>query len=370
MELVPYTLHMDYSHWNYDEIINAVLPEDMLDDAPCSFSQAGHLAHLNLRAPYLPYKSLLAQVILDKNSKIKTVVNKLEDVGSHSVFRTFPMEILAGPADTTVEVKESNCTFIFDFAKVYWNTRLGHEHERIIAKFQPGEAVCDVMAGVGPFAVPAGKKDVFAWANDLNPESFYALRENIKRNKVGAFVRPFNTDGRAFIRQSIRDLYQEHLSPATNPVIVPGQPIKYSRSKAQAGIKQPTRTPDRKIPVPPTFAHFVMNLPASAVEFLDAFRGAYYGMEHVFADGKTKMPMIHVHTFHRELPGRGPDFAREDILAVIAKYLGSEVKDEDLELHDVRRVAPSKMMYCASFRLPAEAAFAKVPLPSEGEVSA
>ncbi|KAA8902483.1 guanine(37)-N1-methyltransferase [Sphaerosporella brunnea] len=362
MELVPYTLHMDYSHWNYDEIINAVLPEDMLDDAPCSFSQAGHLAHLNLRAPYLPYKSLIAQVILDKNPKIKTVVNKLEDVGSHSVFRTFPMEVVAGPADTAVEVKESNCTFIFDFAKVYWNTRLGHEHERMIAKFQPGEAVCDVMAGVGPFAVPAGKNGVFAWANDLNPESYNALRGNIERNKVGAFVRAFNTDGRAFIRSSIRQLYAEHLNPATNPATVPGQPLKYSRTRAQAGIPQPAKAPDRKIPVPPTFAHFVMNLPASAVEFLDAFRGAYRGMEHVFADGEAKLrlPLIHVHTFHRELPGRGPEFAREDVLAAIKRHLGAEVRDRDLELEDVRRVAPRKVMYCASFRLPAEAAFADV----------
>ena len=38
----------------------------------------------------------------------------------------------------------------------------------MIDRFKPGEAVCDVMAGVGPFAVPAGKRKVFVWANDLN----------------------------------------------------------------------------------------------------------------------------------------------------------------------------------------------------------
>jgi len=44
--------------------------------------------------------------------------------------------------------------------------------------------VCDVMAGVGPFAVPAGKKGVFVWANDLNPYTDGCLKEAIKLNKV------------------------------------------------------------------------------------------------------------------------------------------------------------------------------------------
>ena len=379
MELVPYTLHMDYSHWGYDELVHAILPADLLDDAPGAFSQAGHLAHVNLRAAYLPYKHLLAQLILDKNPAIRTVVNKTEDVGAHSVFRTFPMEVLAGPADTTVTVKESNCSFVFDFAKVYWNTRLAHEHERLIARFSPGEAVCDVMAGVGPFAVPAGKKGVFVWANDLNPDSHAALTLNIARNKVAPFVRPYNVDGRLFIRQSIRAL---HAPPDSAPTVtvVPPPPARKGRRSQQ----QP-----RVVPLPVAFAHFVMNLPASAVEFLDAFRGAYQGLEHLFSggggdststsassggdgggdggggsssssnsSGTLQLPLIHVHTFHRETPERGEGFAKQDIVAAISHHLGCPVDAQQVDLHAVRRVAPSKAMYCASFRLPARAAFA------------
>jgi len=166
-----------------EEIMNAILPED-LGEIPCGFTQAGHLAHLNLREQSLPYKHLIATVLLDKNPNVSTVVNKIEDVGTGSVYRTFPMELLAGEDNTNVEVRESGCIFRFDFAKVYWNSRLGNEHERMFKQFKPGEAVADVMAGVGPFAIPAAKQRVFVYANDLNPESYKSLVGNIKTNKV------------------------------------------------------------------------------------------------------------------------------------------------------------------------------------------
>lgn len=50
---------------------------------------------------------------------------------------------------------------------------------------QPGQVVADVMAGVGPFAVPAAKKGVFVLGNDLNPESVKWQQENRLKNKVG-----------------------------------------------------------------------------------------------------------------------------------------------------------------------------------------
>lgn len=127
---------------------------------------------------------MIGEVLLDKNPVVRSVINKIDDVGEQSEFRTFKYELLAGDPDMNVEIKTENCLFTFDFSKVYWNTRLNTEHRRMVALFKPGEAVCDVMAGVGPFAVPAGKKNVFVWANDLNPDSFSSLEEAIKRNKV------------------------------------------------------------------------------------------------------------------------------------------------------------------------------------------
>lgn len=184
--------------------MDAVLPADLLDDElPSSFAIVGHvgklinsasymkpvlrfvqIAHLNLRDQFLPYKTLIAQVIMDKNLVIRSVINKIDEVGENSDYRTFEFELLAGNPDMNVEVKAENCFFNFDFSKVYYNPRLNTEHRRMIGLFKLGEAVCDVMAGIGPFAVPSGKKDVFVWANDLNPDSFSSLQHAIKRNKV------------------------------------------------------------------------------------------------------------------------------------------------------------------------------------------
>ena len=121
---------------------------------------------------------------MDKNRMIRTVINKTTEVGEQNEYRTFNYEVLAGDGDMKVEVSEENCVFRFDYSKVYWNTRLQTEHHRLVAKFQTGEAVCDVMAGVGPFAIPAGKRNVFVWANDLNPDSYESLKDATLSNKV------------------------------------------------------------------------------------------------------------------------------------------------------------------------------------------
>ena len=65
---------------------------------------------------------IVAQVVLDKLSHVKTVVNKLHEIDS--VYRNFELEILAGEPNTIVKCRESKATFQFDFAKVYWNPRL------------------------------------------------------------------------------------------------------------------------------------------------------------------------------------------------------------------------------------------------------
>lgn len=99
------------------------------------------------------------------------------------------MEVIAGQPNLITEVKQHAARFKLDFSKVYWNSRLEQEHMRLVEQyFKPGEVVVDVMAGIGPFAIPAAKhKECTVLANDLNPDSYFYLKENIRINKVCVF---------------------------------------------------------------------------------------------------------------------------------------------------------------------------------------
>ncbi|EEB05254.1 tRNA methyltransferase Trm5 [Schizosaccharomyces japonicus yFS275] len=339
IHLVPYLLYLDYNYWRADEILDAFLPDAQKEDHPSGFTAVGHIAHMNLRDEWLPFKYLIGQVILDKNPSIKTVVNKTATIDTK--FRTFSMEVLAGEDNFIVTQHESGCRFRFDFSKVYWNSRLSTEHDRLIQQFQPGEAVCDVMAGVGPFACPAGKKQVIVFANDLNPHSYESLVQNVTLNKVDAFVKPFMKDGREFIKQSTDELLSFSKTG----------PIHFSPAKKPKGKKGGDVSTSRDFVIPPVFQHYVMNLPGSALEFLDAFRGCYAGKEDLFKD--YPLPKVHVHCFCRYDP------PTEDLLNRIYESLGHRFEASEVTMHFVRKVAPKKDMYCCTFTLPASVIFAK-----------
>ncbi|KAH8694140.1 guanine methyltransferase Trm5 [Talaromyces proteolyticus] len=357
-----YTVQLDYSHWTYSDIIDAILPEEDVErgDAPEGFTLTGHVLHLNLRERWAPYKHLIAEILLDKNPNTRTVINKTQDVGSESQFRTFPFEILAGENDMNVTVHEQGCEFKFDFSRVYWNSRLETEHRRLVNTFKEGELVADVMAGVGPFAVPAGKKKIFVWANDLNPHGWEVMEQAIAHNHVSSFVSAYNLDGREFIRETANLMD----GPVHKAIIWP----KAHRSRTNPEEKP--LPPPRTFVRPATVDHFVMNLPATAIDFLDAFVGVYTGRERFFEPHTDrKLPLIHVYCFS----GHSDDERNEhvDICQRISDRLGFTITADDtvggsgnpereLHIHNVRLVSPNKQMFCATFRLPQEVAFKSI----------
>jgi tRNA (guanine37-N1)-methyltransferase len=346
--VIPFTVDLDYDYWNYHDIMSSILPEEFVDDLPSGFQIVGHVAHLNLRDHYLPYKSIIADVLMDKNAAITTVIRKIDEVGEENEYRTFRYELLAGPDDLNVSVKEQGCTFNFDYAKVYWNSRLNTEHERLVDQFNEGEAVCDVMAGIGPFAIPASKKRVFVWANDLNPESFAALESGIKFNKTTPFVKPFNQDGRKFIREATASLYKDS--------------YQVTLQQKQSRSQRPAPVPETRFVQPKLFSHFVMNLPASATTFLPSFIGLY---SEAGIPANSPLPKIHVYCFSTKSDDNAAE--GQKICEEISNQLGftfrpgSGQAEGEVAIFDVRDVAPKKRMFCASFRLPVDVAYKRNP---------
>ncbi|KTF74843.1 hypothetical protein cypCar_00019719 [Cyprinus carpio] len=251
----------------------------------------------------LTYENLKSQVIIDKNPGITCVVNKTNTIDS--TYRNFQMEVLAGESNMVAKVRENGVFYEFDFSHVYWNPRLSTEHERIVSLLQRGDTVVDVFAGVGPFAIPAARRGCEVLANDLNPESFRWLQHNAKLNKVDRKITSFNMDGRNFIRGPV----EERL-----PALMKGS---------------------QKI-------HVVMNLPALALEFLDAFRGLLGPEPDQSLDN---LPQVHCYGFSKE------DDAQRDVVERAEASLKTSLQGQ-CSVHLVRNVAPNKEMMCVSFTLP------------------
>ncbi|DBB06618.1 TPA: hypothetical protein ACH3X1_012140 [Trebouxia sp. C0004] len=337
LAVTDYTLQIGYDQLSAEDIIRKIVPEDVRE-VPHAFESVGHIAHLNLKNELLPYKHIIGQVILDKNPSIKTVINKVGNIENE--YRVFQMDVIAGKPVLETEVKQHSARFKLDYSQVYWNSRLETEHKRLVDSFRPGEVVLDVMAGIGPFAIPAAQRGCTVLANDLNPNSFKYLEQNIKLNKVSSKVTAFNMDARDFIRQQC--------SPSPDGA----QP----QDRTDAEPAQPSGAADAS-PHPAlaaAFDHAIMNLPASAIEFLDAFHGAFNSRAHL----EEQLPLVHCYCFQRK------DESHADVQRRVETALGGTL-DGNLSIHDVRLVAPNKKMLCLTFRIPAVVAFAKTLPPKE-----
>lgn len=301
-ELVRCKLTLFYDYWQTNEILEALLPEGMI--VPTTFETVGHIAHLNLREEHLPYKKLIAKVVLDKNKpKIQTVANKIDSI--HNEYRTMQLEVLAGNHSLVTTLAENGLRFHVDLAIVYWNSRLGTERQRLLSGFTRNDVVCDVFAGVGPLAISAAKIVKRVFANDLNPHAVEYLERNSVLNKLEKKIKVFKMDGRRFIK------------------------AMFASDKAHS------------------ITQVVMNLPNDAAEFLDAFRGIYKDRP---KDGEFTYPMIHVYGFSK---AEDPEFDFHKRIRIALLEVAVNV-----DMRRVRLVAPGKWMLCASFILPKSVAFA------------
>ena len=168
---------------------------------------------------------------------------------------------------------------------------------------------------------------------------------------MSLFLQPFNEDGRSFIHRSARKLLADHRQIDVSPKVK-------RRSKETASSHSTESRPRIHMTQPKTFHHYVMNLPAIAITFLDAFIGLYKGHEDLFSPHtNTRLPMIHVYCFSTKSDDNKAEEVK--ICEEISSRIGFPIQpnDEELEIWDVRDVAPQKRMFCASFRLPPDVAF-------------
>jgi len=183
-----------------------------------------------------------------------------------------------------------------------------------------------MFCGIGPLAVKSAVKrqGLKVVCNDLNPEGIKYCRENIKLNKVGKRVLPYNMDAREFVKFHV----------------------------AQSNAKEPEIPKDFL-----KFDHCYMNLPVDAVEFLDAFIGLFRDANPEVwykdpSDSATLMlPLIHVYgfTFEKE---------KEAALKYFVERIGKAMnypqftEKDVVSFHNIRDVSSTSHMYSTTFRLP------------------
>jgi len=326
--LVTHSMILGYDDLDADECLRRVLPPDVT--VPTGFETAGRIVHLNLRDEHEPWKRVIAAVLIDKLPQIETVVNKTGETGGP--FRTFAMEVLAGrggdgPLETTVS--ENGLVYAMDFRGMYWNSRLGTERGRLVDSFDENDVVLDLCCGVGPIALPASKKCLAVYANDLNPAAVAYLGRNASRNKGTSLAGVTNLDAGECLRARIAEL------------------------SAALAAGESNLADERDLFTKMRFTRVVMNLPQGSLELLPCFVGAF--------DRETwppeSLPIIDAYAFSKS------DDPESDVGARAAKELGLEedaaALGDGVGYRRVRLVAPGKHMMLVSFKLPERAAYAE-----------
>ena len=357
-QIINEKLTLNSNNFSYEEIFKIFIEEEkankriidndetiskILKSIPNGFEIVGKLAHFNLRDEYLKYKYFIGQLVLDKNPSISTVVNKVGKI--ENVYRTYEMEILAGEENYNVEHKEGNIKFKFDLRKTYWCSRLQNERDRVLNLMKKNEVLCDAFCGVGPLALRACKKGLKVYANDLNPDSYEYLNNNIKLNKLdkGNFViKTYNMDAREFIKSLIN---------LTKNI-----------------IDEDEENADKIFPVDLHIDHIYMNLPKDAIEFMDIFPGLFKGCkENVY--NKDKLPIIHVYGFAKVNEEPMEYLKKRIARAFKMKYelFQKECEKDILNIEPVRDISNKKKVYCIDIKIPSVVAYGNYTFFEEKE---
>ena len=328
-----------FKYFIEDEINNKKLVENeasidqLLKSLPNGFEIVGKIAHMNLRDQYLKYKYFIGQLILDKNPSLSTVINKVGKIDN--IYRTYEMEILAGEENYNVEHKEGNVKFQFDLRKTYWSSRLQNERDRVLKLLEKNQVLCDAFCGVGPLALRACKKGVQVYANDLNPDAYEYLNNNIKLNKLNKgnyVIKTYNMDAREFIKSLV------NLS-------------KYNKDEDEDNG-------DKIFPEDLHINHFYMNLPKDAIEFMDVFVGLFKGCKDNIYN-KDNLPMVHVYGFAK-IDNNPHELLKKRIAkAFKMEYdlFKKECEKDIINIENVRDISNKKVVYCIDMKIPSIVAY-------------
>ncbi len=127
-------------------------------------------------------KKQIASAIMKLHKNVRTVLEKASP--RTGVYRVSRLEIIKGSRNTEVVHKECGFRFKVDPRKAYFSVREAAERERVAKQIKKKETVMVFFAGIGPFAIHAGKKAGKVIGIEINPDAAEYFEENVKMNKL------------------------------------------------------------------------------------------------------------------------------------------------------------------------------------------
>lgn len=212
---------------------------------------------------------------------------------------------------------------------------------------KPTDVVFDVFAGVGPFAVPACKHQATVFANDLNPHSYQALVKNIPLNKCKGQIKCFNLDGREFIQTCVKEQFTK-LYALTD--IGSGEMFEGTARRNISNV------------------YVIMNLPAKATTFLDAFAGILGDLD-TFSD--VPLPRVYCYCFtdFQEAVNTWQGDITMEIKQRVIHTVGCGLCVDNIDVRFVRNVSPQKDMMCVSFIITKDILLGKATLEETSDIN-
>ncbi|GAB4325785.1 MAG: tRNA (guanine(37)-N1)-methyltransferase Trm5b [Promethearchaeota archaeon] len=285
-------------------LLEAVVPAELRPHLPHSFDVVGDLVVFELPDRLVDHFEThlrsMGNELLRAFNNAKAVYLKAGSV--QGTFRTRPLRHLAGEERTTTVHRENGCSFRVDLAKTFFTPRLVTERARITGRVRAWPVpVVDLFAGVGSFSVQLAKHcNVEVVAMDVNPAAVDLCRQNAAANKVSDLVHVFHEDAKNAVGlvQGLTDVW--------------GAP-----------------------------KHVVMNLPESALQFLDV----------AFDLASPAGGEVHLYSF-----GEKPDPV-DDVLAKVRDLIesasgGEKGNDWDVQAAKVVKPhSPSKDMVVVDLRV-------------------
>jgi len=175
---------------SYKDIVH--VPEALRSSLPTSFDVVGDIAIVKIPKELAAHETAIAEAILRAHASVKVVA---ADAGVKGDLRVRQLRVLAGPDRTETVHREHGLSYAVDAARAYFSPRLGSERLRVAGQVEPGEAVVDMFAGVGPYAILIARRrhPRVVYAFDANPDAFRYLEENVRRNRA-TLVEPRSGD--------------------------------------------------------------------------------------------------------------------------------------------------------------------------------